>query len=104
MTSDAVTAVIDWKSTAILVQITSSPTAGRIPRFGHVCGDNMSEAVKSGWRGSWGAIAMRLRRSRMNSCGYESTVCHWNQAKNRMRHTVPLISLVAHALGFSHKL
>src|SRR6266404_1800056 len=104
MTSEAVTAVIDWKSTAILVQITSSPTAGRIPRLGHVWGDNMSEAVRSGWRGSWGATAMRRRRSQINCCGYESTVCHWIQAKNRMRHTVPLISLVTHALGFSHKL
>src|SRR5579863_682014 len=103
MTSSAVDAVIDWKSTAILVQITSSPVAGRIPRFGHVCADNTSEAVKSGWRGSRGAIAMRLRRSQ-KCCGYESTVCHWIQAKNRMRHTVPLISLVAHAPGFSHKL
>ena len=53
----------DWKSTAILVQMTSRPTAGRVPRFGQVCGDNMSEAVRSGWRGSLGAIAMRLRRS-----------------------------------------
>src|ERR1700719_4308188 len=91
MISSAVTAVIDWKSTAILVQITSSPTGGRIPRFGHVCGDSTSEAVKSAWRGSWGAIAMRLRRSQEKGCGYRSTVCHWNQAKNRMRHSVPSI-------------
>src|ERR1700722_7995489 len=103
MTSSAVNAVIDWKSTAILVQMTSSPTAGRIPRFGQACGDNMSEADKSGWRVSWGAIAMRLLRSQKNCCVYESTVCHWNRTKTRMRHTVLWIRDFGHTPGFSQK-
>ena len=77
-----------WKSTAILVQTTSRPTVGRRPRRGQVWGDNTSEAVRSGCRGSVGAIAMRLRGSPVGNCTCGSTVCHPKWVETRMRHTV----------------
>jgi hypothetical protein len=77
-----VAAVIVWKSTAIFVQMTSRPPLVRGPRLGQVCGDNMSEAVRSNWRGSFGAIAMRLHWSQEDSCGCRSTVCHINPSRN----------------------
>src|SRR5208283_5991658 len=85
----AVAAVMVWKSTAILVQMTSSPTAGRTPRRGQVCGDRTSDAVGSESRGSrGGAIAMRLGGSPDRECGCRSTVCHPMGGEMRMCHTV----------------
>src|ERR1700761_710923 len=104
MVSSAVAAVIVWKSTAILVQMTSGPTAGRAPRRGQVCGDNMSEAVRSECRGSFGAIAMRLYTSHEESNGCISIVCHSIPVETRMRHTVPQGLASSHTRGFSHKL
>src|ERR1700691_5815759 len=60
---------MDWKSTAILVQMTSRPMAGGIPRRGEDCGDRTSEAVGSAGARSLGTIAMRLRISREYWCG-----------------------------------
>ena len=76
MMSSAVAAVIDWKSTAILVQMTSRPTAGR------------SAALRPGLRGQYvrggqvrvagivGCYCHAPSEVPEKCCGYRSTVCH----------------------------
>src|ERR1700689_4681445 len=68
--------------------MTSRPTRGRTPRFGQELGDRTSDAVRSGCRGSLGAIAMRARGSPESNCTFGSTVCHSPPREVRMNHTV----------------